>query len=1251
MAILSLTIYGIPTASSSGTEDITLTLGDEKKEGTFKKKMTAGSSTETVEVTLSPNHFNYQQKLYQPDEFNVEIQLSATSSSSNSKVSFSKDDILDMFEDKKVSLTTYNSSDKDSFTVGKDFYVCEVTCKKSPDATYANLKICSPDKLMTKKQNSQMWTAKKLYSDILTGDDGELQNYTLPYDSNSHVEVDTSNWKHLYSNSQEHIFPYLVQYNESFYDLLARTTNRWGEFMYYYDGKLHIGYDDDESKAKEIDNYNTITYLDYTETTATGKDYVTQAPDDDDVLNSHVTKDSYAIMMGTINTAFSSGGEMYWFMKVGQLLTTRHSLLNFLVDTIVMDVVIWLQMKIKNKQKNDKFNKLYFDKKEKKYVSLLDEQYDDSEETLNQFSEYEPIVDAQEYAKILVGEVVAGDNTIEIDYDTYAPGLHIGQLIKLDGNYYIVSEITSKEKEEVSLSVNKSTYEVEKTTTTSQVFTVKALAKVDYTDSDDSSISLKGYYPAIIPSGHVRKAEPQQAMVVGADDPQCNGRVRVMYYWQLADLLKSKKYNSIDQIKQSDLEDYDITNATPWIPFLQPTGNSMAGINGRHYLTDHVMVSYTHGNVERPYVSGGIPKSVHPFLRDGGSCFIGSPNGEYIRVHEGENQGATAFIANLSPGLSLISGFIDYKDVFGKDNEVSQCFDGGIMMGDKYGIWGIDCSTTRRSIQIKSPWGDIMMNAFTGITLTAPNGDIRIAGKNVSIMAGNNLTLTSGTNIRNKFVTLAKDADGKINWSTIGKDIVKAIINRLVELGAQICDLSIVRSFVEVFYKPEEGCLSIASGRYLKLQAGGARAGYPSEAYKDPKKALENLSKKDEKKSKKLFAKLSVDTMSRLIGTVPLVVDKLVADYIANYKECIRKRAEFETAYTNLQNLSNDNAGFCKSYSDLKDTLWNPKTKEIKTDDFSFDDDKVGDAEDAAVSDALKNQIIGGGPNDPDAQYEAMKTVRTRRKTAKEDLVNKAEALRVSIENLRKKPSTKELIKNYNAGTNNVNLKVDKDYIEDFRGAFADTHLGESKFFTYAYNDNNAITDNRATNLPQDVNINVGEFLNLDDFHATAMKRQVILYLLETWGMEATKINRKIEGNAVVDAADAATPAKPTNTEDLENNNKYQLYVESLKLSNFKGESDWSSWRSSLGDTFSIMSACSLKSIGENHAWGNPRAGEIIFGTGPAYSLKKNGQISKMDSLYDMGKFNTSQFSDEEKTGYNNFNNRLIDKAMTAGGL
>ena len=63
----------------------------------------------------------------------------------------------------------------------------------------------------------------------------------------------------------EHIFPYLVQYNESFYDMLVRTTNRWGEFMYYEDGQLNIGYPDSTKvfithEDPKEDKYKCINY-------------------------------------------------------------------------------------------------------------------------------------------------------------------------------------------------------------------------------------------------------------------------------------------------------------------------------------------------------------------------------------------------------------------------------------------------------------------------------------------------------------------------------------------------------------------------------------------------------------------------------------------------------------------------------------------------------------------------------------------------------------------------------------------------------------------------------------------------------------------------------------------------------------------------------------------------------------------------------------------------------------------------------
>ena len=66
---------------------------------------------------------------------------------------------------------------------------------------------------------------------------------------------------------------------------------------------------------------------------------------------------------------------------------------------------------------------------------------------------------------------------------------------------------------------------------------------------------------------------------------------------------------------------------------------------------------------------------------------------------------------------------------------------------DKFGIYSIKASTNKRNITINSSWGDVNINAFTGITISAPNGDVKIQGKNVSIEAGNKLNIVSGKNI------------------------------------------------------------------------------------------------------------------------------------------------------------------------------------------------------------------------------------------------------------------------------------------------------------------------------------------------------------------------------------------------------------------------------------------------------------------------------------------------------------------------
>ena len=501
MAKLTLTIYGYPEEEAKGGK-IDITIGSERVEGKLTKNMQnsdrdsddsgkwESGDIEKVNLNLSINTFSVHQKMYAPDEILAEIYITAvTDGEGNTRmVNFTKDEILGMFSQKRVSLTWSNAND-DFYTVGSDYYVNEVVPRKYADKIYVTLKICSPDKLLTIKPYSRSWTAKKLYSDILCGENGELQNYKLPYDKAKKVACDATKMKHIVKDSQEHIFPYLVQYNESFYDLLARTTNRWGEFMYYYNGKLHIGFDADEENAEEISNYYSVTYRDYKSTQPQQENagtYVTEANYDDNVLNSEVMKSSAARVMMTINHAFDSSrmADNYWFMKVGQLLTNRQSLLNFIIGAIVNDLTMWLQIELKADDKNDTFDDLYFNGKTKKHVSMLNEQYYDIPDVgkfYNQFSEGKPFLNATEYAKTLVGEFSAADNTVEIDYDTYAPSLHIGQIIKVDGNPYIVTEISATQPE-VLTDIGDRKYQ--KSVDTSKVlFRVTAISKVTITEN------------------------------------------------------------------------------------------------------------------------------------------------------------------------------------------------------------------------------------------------------------------------------------------------------------------------------------------------------------------------------------------------------------------------------------------------------------------------------------------------------------------------------------------------------------------------------------------------------------------------------------------------------------------------------------------------------------------------------------------------------------------------------------------------
>ena len=1259
MAKLTLTIYDVPIENEK-LGNLTFSFGDKTitsgkiireveywernvlGDGVWKKSETA----ENVTFQLNVETFSVHQKMYAPDVIEAEISILAESKNGiDKKGELGKDVLLNMFANKRVSLKTKNTiGDQTEYIVGEDFYVNEVIPRKYSDRIYVWLKIYSPDKLLTLKQYSRSWTAKKLKSDILTA---ELANFKLPYNQGKSVECDATMMKHIVKDSKEHIFPYLVQYNESFYDMLARTTNRWGEFMYYYDGKLHIGFDDDEEKAEEISNYYSVTYRDYKSTLPVQQNagsYVPEAQYDDNVLNSVVGKDSAATVLMTIVNMFDTSkyGDVYWLMKVGQLLTNRESALNFLIGTLVNDLVMWLQMDQLAERLNEDFNKLYFTDKTKKYVSMLDEQYFKNGEAYNQFSEGTPILDALEYAKILVGEFSAADNTVEIEYDTYAPHLHIGQLIKVDGNPYIVTEIDATQPEIMTEDCHDNY--IRGLDTSKVQFRVKAISKVTLTE--DEKYVLDEFYPTVIPTGHIRQTGPQVAVVVDADDPAKRNRVRIKYPWQLTSLLEDQNITKYDRLDKSKLKDLDVSDASPWLFYTSPSGPAMAGVHARHYLAEKVLVNYANNNIERPYVVGSVTLAIPPNLTvNEGAAILSAPNGEYIKVHEGMGKGATSFICGLSPGLNFLKNIFNFDDWFG-DDDLSKSFEGGVEMGDRNGIWAIRCSTDKRSIAISSNWGNVMVSAFTGISINAPNGDINITGKNVNIQAGNNLTLTSGTNIRDKFVSLSVDSDGKFCPLTLLADIGKAVVNKLLAATFRLFDLSILRSLIEVFWRPQEGCLTVRSNRYLKLSAGGAVAGYPDAAFKN--KLAQKAKVKGELQNSDTLNLDKAQQMTEALSKVDKVVDKMIAKYKEYYRGCVNKRLDFRSAVWDLGHYSNRVAGangkreakheeLCKTYDELKTLFWNPNTDEITEDDLGFKDlckhEAVGDVDAETVTYARdlnpkKFKIL---KRDEDVKNFVLK----KRRDLKAEVLKRANDLLQAIINLRQIPLLMADDKYTEERLFLDKRKMEKEYVEAFKNAFDYQKCSNTTFYKYAYNQDDAVTDTRADLPVQETQA----FIDTFDFHKVALMRQVVLNMLEAWGMESQAIKLKIgdqDGHqAIVRAEVAERPAKPQTEADLENNLKWMLYVRSLEFTSYKPKKD--NYLSSLKNSVFNQAKKNFffwTSITEYYSWGNPRAGEILFGVGTTLSLKKDGTISKIDARYSQGTLSKSLLTKKQEATY-----------------
>ena len=1182
MAVIKLTIHDfLADIEAVKVETISLVTGtDTAQVGSYLYSL----------VGLSMN-----KQMYQPTMIVADISINKTEGTT--WTSIKRGNIVEMFRFCRITLHGDNDE------IGNDFYVHEVIPEYRAGSMLMRLHIFSLDKLLTLKQTSRSFVGKKLLGDILAT---ELPKYLLPFDKGKGMEFkpeDRIKTVHqlVYQNAQkataEHIFPYLVQYNESFYDLLARTTNRWGEFMYYEDGSLQIGYNAGD-QVKTVKNFYKITYscqdasLELLGLSKEGN-YEAEAAYDKNVYDTPIQK-SPRFVRGEMGE-FNGQGDKYAMKKLASFFNTDKNIVSWIANTLVDDSVSVLQSVIKTKQHNDTQNEKYFpgkgtDEQYGQYTFTLYDKETKSKDAFNQFTEITSqyadkadIYDAKRYFKTLELEQEAANNVVTIDFDTTWPGLKLGNIIEVNGEQFIVVNISATYKD------NHLTFQVK----ASGAHVTEVSGKTIY-----------DFYPAMIPSGHVRYSGPQIAKIKDASDPALNHRVRVLFSWQ---------------------SDADVKEATPWLPFAAKGEGKIT--TGKHNKGDEVIVGFIDGNVERPYVLGATQtRAPHDKTIN---VDIDTPGGHHMRLSDGSGAGLLKFISSaFSPALNTFCNFFPVSQIpflgeLLKEDKVwskNKYFEGSATLSDFYGIYKITGSTDKRNVTISSPWGDVKMDAFTGITISAPNGDVKIKGKNVSIEAGNNLTLESGTNIGWKLRNDKKFGD--FSADALGLTVSSAVASKVAE-KTKLLDLSLVRSVVEVVMRPVEGALTVKSNRFLKLESGKNECEYPKLAFnQDEKKRLLDAAAK--KKIATGAADLSDGVTLMFEMTLPIVMH-IFDKFVNLFNDCYVKKVAFEESISDLKTVANNDNPVCNTYEELKAVFWDSdKNKNIEANDIGFKDNvKIeGDANEIVSAECYQRILFLA---EPDSVYVIDARTRFRAK-----IVETAKALREATVKV-------------------LDFKMTQSEIDKEFGFFRWTSLPkDAKKMMF-----NAVSREKCSTLPfykisSDVKKLESVMKRMNKNVVITARRTICLNLLKELGLDK---------NRAPLAQDQAVPPEPKvsgnsnkSEGDILHDSTWRNYVDSLRaMPELKKESHvGQTVKDAFYKQFTDMDTAAnfKKSYDEMYAWAEGNPGGILFGAKKnTYMVDPNDEggfdITKVESLKPLERLTALEGGDEAGTAIINFMSQI----------
>lgn len=888
MASYTLTIHNVPQENNN------IELSYNSNDGRSTESTIIGNSTWTYTL----QSLSYSKAIYKPGELIFKLQITGCSGVNA---------IYSTFKGKKIELTA--QADNKSSSIAKDYYIFGIQIEKKGNVYYATFQAYDPFKFLTLDTYCKAYTGKKFIQDIFLNkelwpnnitdknlkgisieDIDATQKKIKELNEQIEKETDTEKKKELEkqrneeeenlvvkkgqfiiipkakyltykmgSETKEFIQPYLVQYNESFFDFLVRVSNRCGEFLYYEDGYFNIGWEKKTKKDKDDKEQDDITPIteyvsvNFSDETATAwkenyivsshhnyplinkdnriKRYPTLLPLDEEKLQTEYGKgynveekgggkiditgtdqsgtpitikdksrsdyevnvadlqcqDSY--LASDENLASLPPKDKYtkwgdfalWpgcylinvFTDIVNSANIAEAIANVTFSTFATSMSsLALAADANNNYETEYFNNendIY--KKERKNGDHI-HPFSTSEENKNTTLSSYVTFSLEFYETVRKGIETNERSRIQIALGDHFYPLTLGSLIELDGEKYIVVQMNG--------CANSGTETLD-------------IEVIPYKENEF-------VFPPAAPVGPIREAKAQRAFITHNTDPLKMNRVRVRYPWQ------------------GQTED-----PTPWIRIALPMASDGSGFNFLPQIGDEAIINYENGNIEKPYVEGMLytraaeeDESTVPYaFKQDKARVISSVNGHSIIFSD--PPASTNVFNGLIPLWKTINSF--YPTVLkGKLPDYNKKAMGGIEFTDEHGLYSISMSSDKRAISIDSPLGKVDINAFTGITISAPNGNVRIEGKNIDIVAGNNLSISSGNNIASHFWHM-KDK----KWKEGGKDFGKTMFTDVLS-KTEVIDMNLIRTVIETILRPCGGTLLIKSNRYLCFEAGKGEA-------------------------------------------------------------------------------------------------------------------------------------------------------------------------------------------------------------------------------------------------------------------------------------------------------------------------------------------------------------------------------------------------------------------------------------------